>query len=230
MDAQQNALYLSLALFDGFPYLVTRIAGAIHHLIVLPRDRTEEELVRLARRQFEANRIRSSLVLGRDHALYVSEDSATWGPAPRCDAPTWRRLQPTEAFPATAELLGREVRLAAFVSEHRSLGYFVDRAHGRPATCRDRSQLEGLGPTGVPRGLMQCVICAGWRGEALLGTLDLVVDVYCRCDNHNRCARCLEPLYERRLDACSYFEDSGEVLHVATFQGLDHRCTDLREG
>lgn len=52
----------------------------------------------------------------------------------------------------------------------------------------------------------------------------LVVDVFCRCDNHNLCARCLRPLAEWRLDACAYFEPEREVLHIPTFAALSHEC------
>jgi hypothetical protein len=49
-----------------------------------------------------------------------------------------------------------------------------------------------------------------------------VVDVFCRCQNHNRCARCGGPLGEHRLSAYSW-HGSG-ICYVAAYSGLRHRC------
>lgn len=216
--------YLDLPLFDGFPYLVTKIAGAMHHVIVLP-SLAGGDLERLARRQWDANRLPTCLVLAADRALYLSEGTATWtDQAPRCDHPICDRLFAAEEFPATAELSDRERRLREFVASRRRSGYFVDRAHGRTPTAEERIRLTRVGPRGVPRGLSVCEVCRGWRGEGLLAGSGLVVDVFCFCQNHNRCARCAEQLRERGLDDCSYFEGEGKVLHVPAFTGLEHRC------
>jgi len=52
--------------FDGYPYLVTRIGhSALRHLALLPADWSRERLVDLARRQRDANRLDTCVVLGR---------------------------------------------------------------------------------------------------------------------------------------------------------------------
>jgi len=63
-----------LPLFDGFPYLVTRMAPAMYHITLLPRDPSELELSLLARAQWRANRLDVCLVIGPDRALYISAD------------------------------------------------------------------------------------------------------------------------------------------------------------
>jgi hypothetical protein len=44
-------------------------------------------------------------------------------------------------------------------------------------------------------------------------------------DNHNRCARCHERLYERRLNANYYNPADRGIWHVPGFCGLSHRCS-----
>lgn len=224
------AQHLALPLFDGYPYLATRIAPMIHHLILLPADRSDRELEVLARRQHAANRIRTCLVLGEGRALYLSDGESVWDVAPRCTDPVAGRLRPVEAFRLTPELHARAVRLGDFVQRPRGTGFFVDRPRGRRATAADRLRLRGTGAHGVPRGLGQCPVCRAWRGEALLvGQRAIVVDVFCRCENHNRCARCLGHLHECRLDGCRYDEESGEVVHMPAFLALKHVCADQRQ-
>lgn len=226
MDTQELIRrYRSIPLFDGFPYLVTKVAGAMHHLIALP-DVGTPYLERLALRQYAANRLPTCLVLAPDAALYLSEGCPEpSAEPPRCDLPVFGRLQPPEEF-IGRELFEREERLRLFAGG-RTSGFLVDRPRGRRATPADRLRLSGAGPDGVPNGLERCGVCGRWRGEALLEKLDLVVAVFCRCDNHNRCARCLQLLADRRLDGAAYFEDEGKVLHVPAFMGLRHDCADL---
>lgn len=219
--------YVALPLFDGFPYIVTKIAGPIHHLIVLPGDLPPSDLQHLADRQWRANRLPTCLVLAADRALYLADDGATWTELPpRCEHPICDGLAPAEEFVPTAELAERQRRLREFVASRPGLGYFVDRAHGHAPTAEDRVRLTGVGPERVPRDLSRCDVCRGWRGEAFLAGPDLVVGVFCFCQSHNRCARCMEQLGERRLNDCAYFEDEGKVLHVPAFTALDHQCPE----
>lgn len=216
--------YLTLPLFDGYPYIVTKIAGPIHHLIVLPGDLASGAVERLADRQWRANRLPTCLVLAADRALHLGEEGAgCTDEPPRCDHPVCDRLLAAEDFAPVQELGERQERLREFVASRPGLGYFVDRAHGRRPTAEDRIRLSGVGQD-APRELSRCQLCRGWRGEALLAGPDLVVDVFCSCQNHNRCARCLQPLRDRRLDDCAYFEDEGRVLHVPAFTAFEHQC------
>lgn len=224
MDAQElDTSYDSIPIFDGFPYLVTKITGAMHHLIPLPLL-GDAYLESLALRQYAANRLPTCLVRAADDALYVSERGVVrCAEVPRCDIPRFGSLLPPEEF-ISRDLFEREQRLGNFAGGR--VGLLVAQPHGRKATASDWLRLSGRGPTGVPNGLALCGQCGGWRGEALLERLDLVVAVYCRCDNDNRCARCLQLLADRRLNACSYFEDEGRVLHTPAFVGLGHSCDE----
>ena len=53
-----------IPLFDGFPYLVTRVSPGLYHIMLLPA-RVPHECQKLLIRQVEANRLDSCLVLGR---------------------------------------------------------------------------------------------------------------------------------------------------------------------
>lgn len=73
-DAESTRrLYPTLPLFEGFPYLVTRVVPAMYHVILLPAA-SELELVLLARTQWHANRLETCLVTGADRAWFISAD------------------------------------------------------------------------------------------------------------------------------------------------------------
>ncbi len=72
-DAESTRrLYPSLPIFEGFPYLVTRVVPAMYHGILLPADASELELVLLARTQWRANRLEVCLVIGEDRAWFYA--------------------------------------------------------------------------------------------------------------------------------------------------------------
>jgi hypothetical protein len=100
---------------------------------------------------------------------------------------------------------------------------------GRPAAPEELGSLSGLQPGNVPMGLSQCGRCGGWKGQCLDPDPSFkgwVMPVHCLCDNHNRCARCGEQLYQYRLNA-NYFEvEDGQIWHVPGFCGLNHRCSN----
>lgn len=215
--------------FDGYPYLVTALVGGLYHFIVLPGDLGRAELVSLARRQHSANRLRTYVAVGRDAAVCVSDDGKTAARVPRCSDPISDRLLGPEEFPVTEELRDRQQRLRAFMADSKARsagGFLVDQMRGRTATAEDLMRLSGTDPHGIPVGLVRCAVCASYRGECIPSSEqpELVVRVFCRCENHNRCARCLEPLHEQRLEAAYYDESQASVLHVAAFCGLNHVC------
>jgi hypothetical protein len=222
-----------LPVFDGYPYLVTALVGGLYHFIVLPGDLGRAELVSLARRQHSANRLRTCLAVGPDAAMYISDDGETVGEVPRCTDPISDRLLSPEEFPATPELRDRQQRLRAFVADSKARsagGYLVDRMRGRTATAEDLVRLSGTDSDGVPVGLARCAVCTAYRGEYLPSHQPgLVVRVFCRCENHNRCARCLHPLDEHRLVAAYYDERTARVWHVPAFSALNHVCPQRGE-
>jgi len=59
-------------LFEGFPYLTTRVVPAMYHIIVLPDDVAEADLVDITRRQASANVLSTCLVRAANSALYVA--------------------------------------------------------------------------------------------------------------------------------------------------------------
>jgi len=219
--------------FDGYPYLVTALVGGLCHFIVLPGDRGRAELVSLARRQHTANRLRTCLAVRPDAAVYVSDEGEVATEVPRCTDPISDRLLSPEEFPVTVELRDRQRRLNAFIADSRARsagGYLIDRMRGRTATAEDLVRLSGTDPDGIPVGLARCTVCTAYRGEYLPSHQPgLVVRVFCRCENHNRCARCLHHLDEQRLEASYYNERRACVLHVAAFCGLDHACPQRGE-
>lgn len=73
--------------------------------------------------------------------------------------------------------------------------------------------------------LSRCAVCGGYRGEHIPShEPELVVTVFCRCENHNRCARCHERLHEHRLEAAYFYEERKCVWHVPAFCALSHLC------
>ena len=85
-----------------------------------------------------------------------------------------------------------------------------------------------------PRGLRRCGECRSFRGDSLApqgeGNGDRtprVVPAHCRCENHNRCARCGTNLAERRLSAYFFDEPSRSVRYLAAYVALGHRCEPL---
>jgi hypothetical protein len=212
--------------FDGYPYLVTPLGPGLCHYIVLPGDLGIDELVHLARRQHAANRLRTCLVLGPATAVHLADEGETLGEVPWCNIPVSDGLMGPEEFPPTVDLRERQQRLRAFIAEGPASWTVIDSMPGRPATAEELVRLSGTDLDGVPVGLVRCTVCTAYRGECLGSTQQpyLVVRVFCRCENHNRCARCLHRLYEHRLDGCYYDEGERTVIHVPAFGGLSHRC------
>jgi hypothetical protein len=227
-DPEMKAILAKQPLFDGFPYLITRVVEAMRHIIVLPADRDEAALRRLAELQVRANRLETCLVLAPDRAIFYSADGEPSEPAaaPRGGVFVSGKLLPAEDFEKTVELVRRERRLEEFIEALRPTGYFVCRARTskRKATPEEVESLDGAGPDGVPKGLERCPACGEYRGPCLAhGEAEgWVATVSCRCENHNLCARCWEPLADRRLN--SHVFQGGSAWHVPAFEGFSHRC------
>ena len=90
----------------------------------------------------------------------------------------------------------------------------------------------------MPAGVRRCRNCRLLAGDFLAvhgeGNGDMtprVVPIHCRCDIHNRCARCGEPLADRRLSAYEYDEVEGKAMYLAAYAAFSHRCPrKLRDG
>ncbi len=221
--------------FDGYPYLVTRIGRtALRHLAVVPADWSRDRLVDLGRRQAGANQLETCLCLGPADAVFVTPDGATRAATfvPTGIAVT-DRLVVAGPIPDTAEQATRRAVLRAYIDRQKNRGYLVGDGleGGRVAEPSEIARLSGPRVDGLPPGLRRCPACDQPRGEDLvlhvLPDLDgppVVVDVACRCDNHNGCAGCGEPLADHRLSAYAWHAERVEVLYVAAYCGLSHEC------
>lgn len=224
-----------LPLFDGFPFLVTRVVGAFRHILLLPVDRSEAELQRLAELQTAANRLESCLVLGPDRAIYYYLDGQSSGVSdmtPRGGLLVTGKLRTPEDFHQTPELLSRTRRLEEFIDALDRGGYVLGDSDAtyRAATPEELACLAGRDSSGVPRGLVRCATCGEYRGICLEAATapayaKRVTTVYCRCENHNLCARCSEPLAEWRLNANFFDRRDCKVWHIPAFSGFNHNCT-----
>jgi hypothetical protein len=61
-------------------------------------------------------------------------------------------------------------------------------------------------------------------GEGNRDMTPRVLEMCCKCQNHNRCARCSAPLANGRVSAYEFDESLGKVLYRAGYVGLNHRC------
>jgi hypothetical protein len=217
-----------LPLFDGFPYLVTRLVATLYHHMLLPAGMGDLELSVLHRAQWRANRLDVCLVIGPEKALYISAggvDRLDPEP-PRGGVRMTGQLKAPATWPATADLQERQRRLDSSVVK---MGYALGdlTKGGREATADDVARLAGAGPEGAPLGLERCPVCSEWRGTCLDPSPRFfckVMAVHCRCANDNRCAACSQPLYKHKLNANYYNPRDGQIWHVPAFCGLSHEC------
>ena len=226
--------------FDGYPYLVTRIGhSALRSVVILPAEWTRGHLIDLARRQATANRLDTCLCIGPDHAIYITPDGKT----SRRDAvptgiPVGDRLALSEPIPDTPDVLARRASLEDFRQALVPSGYLVGDGleGGRVATGADLSEVKvrrGV-PATTPHGLIRCTTCRGLAGEFLAtkgeGNGDYaprVIQIHCRCDNDNRCARCGSTLADYRLSSYYYDEVQDKPMYVAAYMAFSHQCPDL---
>jgi hypothetical protein len=219
-------------IFDGYPYLITRLVPTLYHIILLPGDASERDLAEIVRAQWRANRLDTCLVVGPDRALYIDatgHDRLESSP-PRSGFPVTGKLQPPRAWPDTTELQERQRRLDSFIEALPLKPRFLlgDPTKGRrEASPDDVARLAGVGPEGVPRGLELCPTCGEWSGACLNPGAESflqVMTVHCPCQNDNRCAACGRLLYERKLNANYYNPSDRQIWHVPGFSGCSHRC------
>ena len=218
--------------FTGYPYLVTRIGRTdLRNMSVLPADWSRERLLDLTRWQAIANQLETCLCLGPAESVFVEPDgTATPSSLIPIGLPVPDGLALPEPIPETAELAARRLRLVAFRESLNPHGFLVGDglAGGRPATNDDIARLCGRDSRGIPAGLDRCATCARLRGDYLHmegeGKTPCVIRVHCKCENHNRCARCGGPLAESRLSSWEFNEVDGRVWYLAAYAGLSHRC------
>jgi len=229
--SQATSAIPTLPTFDGFPYLAIRLGPAFHHLLVLPHYWSIDDLKTLARCQAQANDFRVCLALSHTHGIYCEPDGrdSESSVVPGGGIVTCGILKYPVSLNANAELAERERSLQDYVATHMPNGcVFGDLTKGgRDANPEEARKLAGVQSTGVPNGLKKCERCGDWRGQCLDPNPHFnckVMRVYCLCENHNACALCGQPLYERKLDANYYSEADSCIWHVPGFLALKHRC------
>src|SRR5207247_569499 len=105
-------------LFNGFPYLVTRVVPVMYHIIVLPDDLNVVDLIEIARRQARATALETCLVLASDSALYIAADGReSRGEPPRGGVIVTGRLRACRTFPETESLIARRAALGRFIEQ-----------------------------------------------------------------------------------------------------------------
>ncbi len=222
--------------FLGFPYLVVRIGHTpLRHLSVLPADWNRDRLLEVARRQVASNRLDACLCLGLEEGVYLALDGREWTASLSVwGVPLAGQLHLPVPLPPSEELNRRVRALAAFIEREGSTdGCLVGDGleGGRRATPAEVARLAVRDPEARPPGLVRCADCGWLRGEWLAtqgeGNGDRtprVVEIHCRCQNHNRCARCGGPLAASRLSAYRYDEAQRRPLYLAAYAALGHRC------
>ncbi len=218
--------------FEGFPYLATRVVSLLHHIMLLPASWQAEQLLELARRQAQANRLPTCMVLAGDLCVYFGQDGRAYRSAeiPSGAYIVSTKLAPAEPIPESTEVAARQVGLSIFEEAQRrnlGTGYLLGDVTrgGRPPTSDEEDRLAGTHADGIPRGLLPCLVCGEWRGNCFDTThRELVVRVCCTCENDNRCARCGAQLYDRKLNANFLDLADRRIWHVPGFYGLNHRC------
>jgi len=217
--------------FDGFPYISTRTAGAMYHVILLA-NAPAAELRALAERQAQANQLPTCLVLAKDHAIYFGLDGrgVESDEPPRGGLIVAGHLVPAfECDASSEEFRTRQKKLEHVVARSSERGFaFGDLTKGgHPADDDERLRLEAFLPDGTPNGLSRCDTCGDWRGDCLDPSEEFagqVMNVHCHCENRNRCARCNALLFERRLNANYYAPADRSIWHVPGFCGFRHPC------
>ena len=220
--------------YDDAPYLCTRIAPALYHIIPLSDSLEESMLRNLARYQQQCNQLPACLVLGARHCVYFDSNGAETptDEIPRGGIVVCEKLKPCTPLENTPWWDVKMNRLRAFVKGQgnaRNTGYLLGdlTKGGRPATSEELRLFQGTNPDGIPTGLSQCSVCTEWKGRCLDPSPTFqgqLMAVSCRCENDNCCARCHKPLAERKLNANYYSGSDASIWHVPGFTAFAHRC------
>jgi hypothetical protein len=221
-----------LPLFDGFPYLSTRLSPAFYHITLLPQDKPETFLWTLAASQTYLNCLRACLVLDYASCHYFDENgrSTSSKEPPRGRTVAFGKLRPFREFVITTDWATRRDNLRNFAGNPQTylLGDLTKGGHS--ATPEEARRLAGKQEDGVPVGLVRCPRCSQWKGGCLDPSPNFenqVMTVHCLCDNNNLCAGCGHWLHDRKLNANYFNEADGMIWHVPGFCAFGHQCAEV---
>lgn len=219
-----------------FPYFITKLAPSIYHLMILP-DIDDIKLVRLAYKQAELNDLKTCLVLNEKQSVYFENKTATIsGHRPSGGILVTGQIalsrDLSEQIDFDSSYRERCKMVQEYIKEQQpNKGYmFGDLTKGgREATKKEREELEKPNEEypEVPNGLVLCEICNEYKGVCLDPSENFknqIMNVSCKCDNQNRCAKCKKLLYQYKLYANHYKKEDGQIWHVPGFCGLSHKC------
>ncbi len=221
-----------ISLYDDFPYLLTRITPAFYHVIPLSDTLEETILWSLARYQHQCNQIQTCLVLDRERCIFFASHGREIlsDQIPRGGILIADRLKPCAPLENTAWWQAKATRLEGLVRCQRAYGQYLlgDLTKGgREASAEEKQLLSGATCDGIPKGLSKCNVCMEWRGDCLDPSpmfRGRIMSVSCRCENTNTCARCFQPLADRKLNANYWDEATHSITHVPGFVSLGHVC------
>lgn len=222
----------SVSLYDDFPYLLTRLTPAFYHVIPLSDTLEESTLRSLARYQHQCNQLPTCLALERERCIFFGSHGSEIlsDQIPRGGIIIANRLKPCAPLENTSWWQKKTNWLEELVQRQRAYGEYIfgDLTKGGREAYEDEKQLlSGATLGGIPKGLTKCNVCLEWRGDCLDPNpvfRQRIMSVTCRCENTNRCARCLQPLADRKLNANYWDDATNSIIHVPGFVSLGHGC------
>lgn len=218
-----------------YPYLVTRIVPGLYHLMIIPGV-SNDPLIKIATVQQMLNDLPTCLVSGDNLSLFIDNEIGKLSKeAPSGGFVVADKLIPcfdvSECIEEDPTFMPRVEALRVFTESQKKEGFMSGdlTKGGRPATTDERDKLGGPNPKyeGVPNGLARCTDCNEFRGVCLDPSPNFkgqLMTVHCRCENKNKCARCLESLSSRKLGANYYNVEDGQIWHCPAFVAFSHVC------
>lgn len=226
-----------LAIFNSYPYFITRIIPALYHIILVPKGLKREIAIAIGAYQAQMNDLGTCLVFSAEDCIYYRPNGTRdlSDHPPRGGNIMSGALKPCFNPLEIPTLACREMELADFKKTHCGPGcMFGDLSKGgRAATPEELLNLRGRQVNGAPIGLTKCPNCGEWRGQCLDPSpifKDLIMEVHCLCDNKNRCAACGELLAERKLNGNRYSPTDDGIWHWPGFMAFSHRCNAQKGG
>jgi len=218
-----------------YPYLATRVGRGFYHFMITP-DVSNDQLINIATVQQMLNDLSTCLVSGDNSALFIDNGIGhSTKDIPSGGVLVADKLIPcfdvSECMEKDPTFKPRVEALRVFIESRKGAGFIMGdlTKGGRQATADELDKLGGPNPQheGVPNGLVLCADCNEFRGVCLDPGPNFrgrIMTVHCRCENKNKCARCLEPLSSHKLGANSYNKEDGRIWHLPAFCGLSHVC------